>query len=39
MASLDGDVIGSSPADKHTLLVAERARWKKVIETASVKLD
>ncbi len=39
MASLGGEVVGGSPADMNTLLVAERARWKKVIETANVKLD
>ena len=39
MASLGGEVMGGSPADMHTLLLTERARWKKVIETANVKLD
>ena len=31
--------MGGTPADMAQLLTAERARWKKVIETANVKLD
>jgi tripartite-type tricarboxylate transporter receptor subunit TctC len=39
MAALGGEVVGGSPADMTTMVIAERARWKKVIETANVKLD
>ena len=39
MAALGGEVVGGSPADMTSLVIAERARWKKVIETANVKLD
>jgi tripartite-type tricarboxylate transporter receptor subunit TctC len=39
MAALGGEVVGGSPADMTALVIAERARWKKVIETANVKLD
>jgi tripartite-type tricarboxylate transporter receptor subunit TctC len=33
------EVVGGSPAEMGTFLAAERARWKKVIDTANVKLD
>lgn len=39
MAALGGEVVGGSAADMTALVIAERARWKKVIETANVKLD
>ena len=39
IAALGGEVVGGSPADMTTMVIAERARWKKVIETANVKLD
>jgi hypothetical protein len=39
MAALGGEVVGGSPEDMTTMVIAERARWKKVIETANVKLD
>jgi tripartite-type tricarboxylate transporter receptor subunit TctC len=39
MAALGGEVVGGSPADMTAMVIAERARWKKVIETANVKLD
>ena len=39
MAALGGEVVGGSPADMTTMVIAERARWKKVIEAANVKLD
>ena len=39
MAALGGEVVGGSPADMTTMVISERARWKKVIETANVKLD
>ena len=31
--------IGGSPAEMTAFLNAERARWKKVIDTAGVKMD
>ena len=33
------EVVGGSPAEMTTFVDAERARWKKVIDTANVKLD
>ncbi len=39
MAALGGEVVGGSAADMTALVIAERARWKKVIETANVKID
>jgi len=33
------EAIGGTPAELTTFLNAERARWKKVIDTANVKLD
>lgn len=39
MAALGGEVVGGSAADMTALVIAERGRWKKVIETANVKLD
>jgi tripartite-type tricarboxylate transporter receptor subunit TctC len=33
------EVVGGTPAEMNTFLNAERARWKKVIDTANVKLD
>jgi tripartite-type tricarboxylate transporter receptor subunit TctC len=39
IAAQGAEVVGGSPAEMVTFLNAERARWKKVIETANVKLD
>jgi tripartite-type tricarboxylate transporter receptor subunit TctC len=33
------EAIGGTPAELNSFLTAERARWKKVIDTANVKLD
>ena len=33
------EAIGGSPADLTAFLTKERARWKKVIDSANVKLD
>ncbi|TFZ06585.1 tripartite tricarboxylate transporter substrate binding protein [Ramlibacter henchirensis] len=38
-AAQGSEAIGGSPADMAAFLTAERARWKKVIETANVKAD
>lgn len=38
-ATLGAEVVGGSPSDMSTFMDAERARWKKVIDTANVKLD
>jgi tripartite-type tricarboxylate transporter receptor subunit TctC len=38
-AAQGSEPIGGTPADMAAMLTAERARWKKVIETANVKLD
>lgn len=38
-AALGAEVVGGSPSDMSTFMDAERARWKKVIDTANVKLD
>lgn len=38
-AAQGAEAIGGSPADMVTFVNAERARWKKVIDTAHVKLD
>ncbi len=39
IASLGGEAVGGSPAEMTAFMNAERARWKRVIETARVKLD
>jgi tripartite-type tricarboxylate transporter receptor subunit TctC len=38
-AAQGAEAVGGSPAEMTAFLVAERARWKKVIDTANVKLD
>jgi len=38
-ATLGAEVVGGSPTEMTTFMDAERARWKKVIDTAHVKLD
>ena len=39
LAAQGAEPIGGSPADMTAFLNAERARWKKVIDTAGVKVD
>lgn len=39
IAAQGAEVAGGSPAEMVSFLAAERARWKKVIDTAHVKLD
>jgi len=39
IAAVGGEVVGGSPSDMTSFVIAESARWKKVIETANVKLD
>jgi tripartite-type tricarboxylate transporter receptor subunit TctC len=38
-AAQGAEVIGGTPAEMNAFLATERARWKKVIDTANVKLD
>lgn len=38
-AAQGAEVVGGSPAEMTVFMDAERARWKKVIDTANVKLD
>ena len=38
-AAQGAEVVGGSPADMTAFVKAERARWKKVIQSADVKLD
>jgi tripartite-type tricarboxylate transporter receptor subunit TctC len=38
-AAQGAEVVGGSPAEMVAFMNAERARWKKVIDTAKVKLD
>ena len=38
-AAQGAEVVGGTPAEMNAFLAAERARWKKVIDTANVKLD
>jgi len=38
-AAQGAEVVGGSPADMTAFVNAERARWKKVIDTAGVKMD
>lgn len=38
-AAQGAEVVGGSPAELTAFMDAERARWKKVIDTANVKLD
>ncbi|TFY99827.1 Bug family tripartite tricarboxylate transporter substrate binding protein [Ramlibacter rhizophilus] len=38
-AAQGAEVVGGSPAEMTSFLEAERARWKKVIDSANVKLD
>lgn len=38
-AAQGAEPLGGTPAEMNTFLSAERSRWKKVIDTANVKLD
>ncbi|MES2686330.1 MAG: tripartite tricarboxylate transporter substrate binding protein [Pseudomonadota bacterium] len=38
-AAQGAEVVGGTPAEMTTFLIAERGRWKKVIDTANVRLD
>ncbi len=38
-AAQGAEVVGGTPAEMAAFMTAERARWKKVIDTANVKID